>query len=102
MHKLRFYHELKTARPLAGGSDAVAAGEGLLRCPSGLPSPLVPRDPPTGGWLINLAPQFRIIDPTLNHRSISNQIVSIPIIRYPTGPARKTRRTYAGPLSGRD
>jgi hypothetical protein len=34
---------------LAGGSDAVAAGEGLSRCPSGLPSPLVPRDPPRGG-----------------------------------------------------
>ncbi len=31
--------------PLAGGSDAVAAGEGL-RYPAGQPSPLVPRDPP--------------------------------------------------------
>ncbi len=34
--------------PLAGRSDAVATGEGLSRCPSGLRSSLVPRDPPKG------------------------------------------------------
>ena len=41
--------------PLAGGSDAVAAGEGFVRNPLRLPSPLVPRDPLGGRFkCINL------------------------------------------------
>ncbi len=62
--------------PLAGGSDAVAAGECLSRCPSGLPSPLVRRDPPKGGSSWNLMGATLVLvsefDSPLNDDSVSD------------------------------